>query len=303
MKKSVYILFALIVFSLFANAQKSSPVKLEGQVVCCADCWAEADRTKVEYGNAEDLLRAQSCVEGGDPTLLAVRTGDKFKLYQLAEGKFRLAEKNWLSYVGKKISVSGTLNKLKKAEIIKVDALEILDTSLAEKQSAQVLGTQAELKLKDLFGAEQSLAQYKGRIIILNFWATYCIPCRTEMPDLSAIQNEFAALGVQVIGASTDEAKDRAKVLQFIKDVKINFPVWLGATSADTLRFGVGTALPATVIIDKDGKVYKTISGVVSQADLRKDVEKLLQDAEKQAKISIKKQAKISDTEASSVPS
>ncbi len=97
MKKSVYILFALIVFSLFANAQKSSPVKLEGQVVCCADCWAEADRTKVEYGNAEDLLRAQSCVAGGDPTLLAVRTGDKFKLYQLAEGKFRLAEKNWLS--------------------------------------------------------------------------------------------------------------------------------------------------------------------------------------------------------------
>jgi len=302
MKKSVYILFALIVFSLFANAQ-SSVVRLEGQVVCCADCWAEADRTKIEYGNAEDLLRAQSCVEGGDPTLLAVRTGDKFKLYQLAEGKFRLTEKNWLSYVGKKISVSGTLNKLKKAEIIKVDALEILDTSLAEKQSAQVLGTQAELKLKDLFGAEQSLAQYKGRIIILNFWATYCIPCRTEMPDLSAIQNEFAALGVQVIGASTDEAKDRAKVLQFIKDVKINFPVWLGATSADTLRFGVGTALPATVIIDKDGKVYKTISGVVSQADLRKEVEKLLQDAEKQAKIEIKKQAKISDTEASSVPS
>jgi len=287
---------------MFARAQ-SSAVKLEGQVVCCADCWAEADRTKVEYGNAEDLLKAKSCVEGGDPTLLAVRTGDKFKLYQLAEGKFRLTEKNWLGYVGKTISVSGTLNKVKKAEIIKVDTLEVTDKSLAEKQSAQVLGTQTELKLKDLFGAEQSLAQYKGRIVILNFWATYCVPCRTEMPDLSAIQNEFAALGVQVIGASTDESKDRPKVLQFIKDVKINFPVWLGATSADTLRFGVGTALPATVIIDKDGKVYKTISGVVSQADLRKDVEKLLQDAEKQAKIELKKQAKILETEASSVPS
>jgi thiol-disulfide isomerase/thioredoxin len=302
MKKSVYILLAIIAFSMFAQAQ-SSAVKLEGQVVCCADCWAEADRTRVEYGNAEDLLKAKSCVEGGDPTLLAVRAGDKFKLYQLAEGKFRLTEKNWLAYVGKKISVSGTLNKTKKAEIIRVDRLEITEKSLAEKQSAEVAGTQIELKLKDLFGAEQSLAQYKGRIVILNFWATYCVPCRREMPDLSAIQNEFAALGVQVIGASTDEAQDRPKVLQFIKDVKINFPVWLGATSADTLRFGVGTALPATVIIDKDGKVYKTISGIVNQTDLRKDVEKLLGDAEKLAKIELKKQSKISDSPASSVPS
>lgn len=302
MKNLIYILLALYTFSFYAHAQNSA-VRLEGQVVCCADCWAEADRTKVEYGNAEDLLKAQSCVAGGDPTLLAVRAGDRFKFYQLAEGKFRLAEKNWLGYVGKRISVSGTVGKTKKAEIIRVDTLEVTGQSLAEKQSAEVLGAQIELKLKDLFGAEQTLAQFKGRIVILNFWATYCVPCRTEMPDLSAIQNEFAALGVQVIGASTDEAGDRPKVLQFIKDVKINFPVWLGATAADTLRFGVGTTLPATIIIDKDGKVYKTISGVVSQADLRKDVEKLLQDAEKRAKVEIEKQSKISDSQASSVPS
>ena len=302
MKKTIFIFLAIIASTVFINAQ-NPVVRLEGQVVCCADCWAEADRTRVEYGNAEDLLKAKSCVEGGDPTLLAVRTGNEFKLYQLVEGKFRLAEKNWLSYVGKKIAVSGTLGKAKKTDVIKVDALEITAKSLAEQQSAQVLGTQAELKLKDLFGAEQSLAQYKGRIVILNFWATYCLPCRQEMPDLAAIQNEFAALGIQVIGASTDEAKDRQKVLQFIKDVKVNFPVWTGATAADMLRFGVGTALPATVIIDKDGKIYKTISGIVNQADLRKDVEKLLGDAEKQVKIEAKKQVKISDTAASSVPS
>jgi len=302
MKKSVFILPAIIVFSIFIQAQ-NSVIRLAGQAVCCADCWADADRTKVEYGNAEDLLRAKSCVEGGDPTLLAVRTGDKFKFYQLAEGKFRLTEKNWLSYIGKRISVSGTVSKVKKAEIIKVDTLEITEKSLAEREAAQIAGKTIELKLKDLFGAEQSLTNYKGRIVILNFWATYCVPCRAEMPDLSAIQNEFAALGVQVIGASTDEAKDRAKVLQFIKDVKINFPVWLGATATDTSRFGVGTALPATIIIDKDGAVYKTISGIVNQTDLRKEIEKLLADAEKQAKIELKRQARISETEVSSVPS
>jgi peroxiredoxin len=108
---------------------------------------------------------------------------------------------------------------------------------------------------------------------------------------------------VQVIGASTDEAEDRPKVLKFIKEVKINFPVWLGAASADTLRFGVGTALPATVIIDKNGKVFKTISGVVNQTDLRRDIEKLLQDAEKQAVKEAREQSKISESEASNVPS
>lgn len=304
MKKFIYVLLLTWFFAVSFHAQ-SAPVKLEGQVVCCLDCWAEADRTKIEYGNHEDLLKAESCIANGDPTLLAVRTtNDKFKFYQLATGKFRLAEKNWLGYVGKKISVSGTVNKTKKAEIIKVDRLEILEKSLAERESAQVVGKEIELKLKDLFGAQQTLAQYKGRIVVLNFWATYCLPCREEMPDLAAIQNEFAALGVQVVGASTDEAADRAKVLQFIKDVKVNFPVWLGATAADTVRFGVGAALPATIIIDKNGKVFKTISGIVNQTDMRKDIEKLLREAEKQQeKITAENPVKTSESKASSVPS
>lgn len=68
-------------------------VKLEGQIVCCAECWAEADRTKVEYGTAENLLKAKSCVEGGDPSLLAVREGDKFKLYQAGAGQVSFAGK------------------------------------------------------------------------------------------------------------------------------------------------------------------------------------------------------------------
>src|SRR4026209_1864340 len=103
MIKSMKSLFAALVLvaiaATSANAQKSAS-KLEGQVVCCAECWAEADRNKVEYGTAANLLKAKSCVEGGDPTLLAVRDGDGFKLYQLALGKFRLPGKNWLDFVG-----------------------------------------------------------------------------------------------------------------------------------------------------------------------------------------------------------
>ena len=171
-------------------------MKLEGQVVCCADCWAEADRTKVEYGTAENLLKAKSCVAGGDPTLLAVREGDKFTLYQLATGKFRLPGENWLEFIGKRIAVTGSLQNRKDTKIVRVDTLEVLGPSLAEREAANVIGKEIDLKLKDLSGVEQSLSSLKGRIVILNFWATYCIPCKTEMPDLSAIQNEYAAQGV-----------------------------------------------------------------------------------------------------------
>lgn len=268
-------MFALgLLFSTQVFAQ--SGVTLEGQVVCCEECWAEADRTKVEYGTAENLLKAKSCVAGGDPTLLAVREGDRFALYQLEQGKFRLPGKNWLDFVGKRVAVTGSVQTKKETRIFRVDELKVLAPSLAEREAAQVVGTEVELKLKDLSGVEQNLGSMKGRIVVLNFWATYCIPCREEMPDLAAIQNEYAALGVQVIGASTDEALDRAKVLQFIKETKTNFPIWMGATSSDMLRFGLGTALPGSVVIGKDGRIARVISGVVNQADLKKQIDAML---------------------------
>ena len=267
--------FVISVFALTANAQ-STLTKLEGQVVCCAECWAAADRNKVEYGTAQDLLKARSCVEGGDPTLLAVREGDKFKLYQLATGKFRLPGKNWLEFVGKRIAVEGMVQSRKETDIIRVDRLEVLEASLAQREAASLVGQQIDLMLKDLSGVDQNLSALKGRIVVLNFWATYCIPCRKEMPDLAVIQNEFAALGVQVVGVNTDELKDRSKVLQFVKETKINFPIWIGGSTEHMVKFGLGAALPGTVVIGRDGRVAKIISGVVDQVVLRKEIETLL---------------------------
>src|SRR5687768_5773232 len=139
MKSLLTSLMLVFIVSTFANAQ-SLPAKLEGQVVCCAECWADADRTKVEFGTAEDLLKAKSCVEGGDPTLLAVREGDKFRLYQLGQGKFRLPGKNWLEFVGRRVAVSGVVKKEKQAEVIRVEALEVLAPSLAEREAQNVVG-------------------------------------------------------------------------------------------------------------------------------------------------------------------
>ena len=282
-------------------------LRLEGQVVCCAECWAEADRTKVEFGTAEDLLKSQSCVANGDPTLIAVREGDKFKLYQLEQAKFRLPGKNWLEFIGKRIAVTGKVQEKENATVIRVDTLEVIAPSIAEREASDVIGKEIDLALKDPFGTEQRLSALKGRIVVLNFWATYCIPCRKEMPDLAAIQNEYAALGVQVIGASADDVSDRAKVLQFAKETKVNFPIWMGASSADMIRFGLGAALPGTVVIGRDGRIAKVISGVVNQADLKKQIDSMLATAEKTATQERKPEqdqiAKSKRSEVSSVPS
>ena len=285
-------LIALVVLGLMfvtsVRAQKST-TKLEGQVVCCEECWAEADRNKVEYGTTENLLKAKSCVEGGDPTLLAVREGDSFKFYQLALGKFRLTGKNWLEFVGKRISVEGAIQTKKDVNTIRVDRLEVLAVSLAEREAAKLVGQTADLTLKDLSGVEQSL---RGRIVVLNFWATYCIPCRKEMPDLAAIQNEFAPLGVQVVGVSTDDVAERNKVLQFVRETKVNFPIWIGGSTEHMLRFGLGTALPGTVIIDREGKIAKIVSGVVDPVTLKNEIEKLLAAAAKSVALNESKSAR-----------
>src|SRR5215204_2227657 len=156
------IIVALVISSLAAPAHaQDTRTKLEGQVVCCAECWAEADRNKVEYGTAENLLKAKSCVEGGDPTLLAVREGDEFKLYQLALGKFRLPGKNWLEFVGKRVAVEGTVSTKKDVSTIRVNSLQVLAPSLAEREAARSVGQAVDLTLKDLSGVEQSLQNFK----------------------------------------------------------------------------------------------------------------------------------------------
>ena len=175
----------------------------------------------------------------------------------------------------------------------------MLAPSIAERQASSVVGNEIELTLKDPFGTEQHLSSLKGRIVILNFWATYCIPCRKEMPDLAAIQNQFAALGVQVIGASVDEPEDRKDVLRFVKETKVNFPIWMGATTEHMKKFGLGAALPGTVIIDREGRIAKVISGVVNLADLKKQIEAMLATAEqKREEVAGQKRSEVS-----SVPS
>ncbi len=127
--------------------------------------------------------------------------------------------------------------------------------------------------LNDLDGKPNSLASYKGKVVVLNFWGTFCTPCLKEVPEFVATQQQYADKGVVVVGAAMDK-NDDAVVKAFAKKYFINYPVVI-APSTMIQDYGVVVA-PATFIIDKQGFIaYKHI-GSLSRKDLAQQLVPLL---------------------------
>lgn len=142
--------------------------------------------------------------------------------------------------------------------------------------AAQGTSAPVELVLRDQTGAEQKLSDYRGKIVVLNFWATWCVPCREEMPLLVKLRRDYAARGVEVIGPSADEPKTQNQIAPFLKKQKIDFPIWLEATTDHMQALGLGTALPATAVLDREGRIVGRILGPLEEPDLRARIEWLL---------------------------
>lgn len=110
-------------------------------------------------------------------------------------------------------------------------------------------------------GAAVSLAEYRGRVVVMNLWASWCPPCRAEMPDLQRLSRRDAAAGVVVIGVNQGESAQRAKA--FARSLRITYPVWLDADQ----RYGrifTALGLPTTVIVGRDGRVVAGFDGPLS---------------------------------------
>ena len=136
----------------------------------------------------------------------------------------------------------------------------------------------AELTLKDLQQHQHDLTEFRGKVVVVNFWATWCMPCRQEMPIFVRLQDRRGAEEVQVIGASADEAGNEPAIEAFVQEQRIHFPIWIGATTVDMERLGLGTALPATAIIDRDGTVVTRAPGIIDEAGLNRWIDWLLGD-------------------------
>ena len=130
--------------------------------------------------------------------------------------------------------------------------------------------------MPDVDGKQQALGQWKGKVLIVNFWATWCVPCREEMPEFVKLQKEFGDRGVQFVGIAVD---DPAKVRQFAAELGLNYPALVGGYGAIELSKSLGNgvgALPYTLILDRSGSISRTKLGPVKTSDLRDIIGQLL---------------------------
>ena len=124
-----------------------------------------------------------------------------------------------------------------------------------------------KLSLKDLSGHTQKLSALRGRIVVLNFWATWCEPCQEELPRLSKLSQSYLAKNVQFVAVSIDAPKDAEKIEPLLRRLNVNLNVWTGA-DLDTLeKFGLGDVVPGTMVIDENGQA--SVMGEAPEEDVR----------------------------------
>ena len=118
------------------------------------------------------------------------------------------------------------------------------------------------------------LSKLKGRVVLVNFWATWCPPCRAEIPDFIEVYNTYKSKGFEIVGIALDE-EGWSKVAPYIEKVKMNYPVVLGSAKV-VQQYGGIEAIPTTFIIDKNGYIADSQVGLLSKELLEKALKSLL---------------------------
>ena len=146
-----------------------------------------------------------------------------------------------------------------------IDGRDSLTVDMRGKDAAALLG----VSLPDTKGKETPLAQWKGKVVVVNFWATWCVPCREEMPEFVVTQRELGGRGVQFVGIAIDQPD---KIDAFAAELNLNYPALVGGFGAIELSKTLGNrygALPFTVIVDRAGRVAHTQLGRLKEPQLR----------------------------------
>jgi thiol-disulfide isomerase/thioredoxin len=125
----------------------------------------------------------------------------------------------------------------------------------------------------DARGTPVSLGRFQGKVLVVNFWATWCAPCREEMPAFARLQERWAARGVQFVGLSNEDPR---RVQRFGSDLAINYPLWVGGDEVGELARRLGNrlgVLPFTVLVDGQGHVLDSKVGPYSESALQSRLE------------------------------
>ena len=127
-----------------------------------------------------------------------------------------------------------------------------------------------EFSLESLEGKTVRLADFRGKAVLLNFWATWCQPCKIEMPWFEQLQKQYGPQGLQVVGIAMDDAS-KEDIARFAKDMGVNYPILLGKESVGDAYGGV-QFLPSTFFIDRDGKIVNRVFGLKSRSEIEDEV-------------------------------
>ena len=129
--------------------------------------------------------------------------------------------------------------------------------------------------LKDMNGRDVRFADYKGKVILLDFWATWCGPCKIEIPWFIEFQNKYGKSGLQVLGVSVDDTVDKLK--PFVSQMKMNYPVLQGLGHDEVQdAYGPIWGIPVTAVISRDGRVCTKHTGISSKESFENEIKALL---------------------------
>jgi len=128
---------------------------------------------------------------------------------------------------------------------------------------------------KDINGKKVSLSQFKGKVIILDFWATWCVPCKAEIPGFIELQKKYGGKGLQIVGLSVDDSQSLAK--KYSDEMKMNYPILLAEGKEDILRaYDPINSIPVSVIIDRQGRIVTRHVGIATMDVFEKEIAGLL---------------------------
>ena len=142
---------------------------------------------------------------------------------------------------------------------------------------AMVKQPRPEFALADLGGAQRAVKEWDGKVLVVNFWATWCPPCKREIPSFNALQQEFGAAGLQFVGVAVD---DHGAVQDYVRTTRIDYPVLVGAethTIAIAEQYGnLAGVMPYTVIVDRSGRIAYVHYGELHEDLARQVISSLL---------------------------
>ena len=133
-----------------------------------------------------------------------------------------------------------------------------------------------DFNLEDFNGKSKSLSEFKGKVVLLNFWATWCPPCRAELPELSEIYTRYKDRGVAIIGINLDEERDK-DVKKFLSDRKIILPVLHGNNKV-VEAYGNFFGIPTSFLIDKNGYMSKSFPGYQPKETFEAEIKKIIEE-------------------------